>query len=579
MDMEDNAAELSAAGKSGFDKTITQIAAIGADGRRFHNGGDVREFFRWLHQVKATSVWAFNMQYDLGDLCHAETDLKLDDFDLTMVKGRFIKAKTQGLKFYDVRNLCGGSVASLGLSVGLPKFGYRYGEKDWLKFPASERVRAKKFLTLSAAEKFRNPEYVFRDCEIPLRWLLVGQEQCAELGLEAIPPPYGTPGTTPAPPGGGQNWFAASEETAAAIRGARVEIFSGGGNGRIAYTDINSLYPWAMTQLFPECVEELPIPGPRRRPGLEDLQGFGIADCDVHVNEKQVIAPLPLRDDQGRLLFPVGHFSGVWTLAELRNAVLHGGATVKKIRSILGSKTGKAFYRDYITDKYARRRAAKSEAESLFWKLLMNNLYGRLAIGDTISRSMILTEENRDDPNGLPYGTKILCDCKVPLPAFTNYMHAAHVLSYARIKLFEYLKKVPAHDLIYCDTDSLIFFCPGELPFPCNANLGEMKLEKMGVAAVPYLPKTYSFTDGTAKTAWKAKGVPQQFARDFIQTGRAEYDLPFKLRESIRFYENRNDNSPQSRKLSVWRRVSKIRAATYDKKRKSGKFFLPLILK
>ena len=425
------------------------------------------------------------------------------------------------------------------------------------------------------AEKFRNKKYVFRDCEIPLKWLLFVQDMCQELGLEAIPATLGTLCTKAFLTGDGQNWHESSEETAAAIRGARVEIFSGGGSGRIAYTDINSLYPWCMTQLFPECCEEMPITGTE----LKDLQGYGICDCTVQVATGQDIAPLPVKDDEGRLLFPVGKLKGVWTLAELRNAVQFGGTKIKKIRSIIGSATGKSYYRDYIVDKYERRLAATSEAEKTFWKLLMNNLYGRLAIGDTISRSMLLTEENKDDPNGLPYGKKILCDCKTPLPAFTNYLHAAHVLSYARIRLFSYLKLIPARDLIYCDTDSIIFFCQDKLPFECNSKLGEMKLEKMGVRAEPFLPKTYTFTDQTHKTDYKAKGVPKKYAKTFIETGRAEYDMPFKLRESIRFYESRNENTPESRKLSVWRCVEKIRSATYNKKRKFGKYFLPLIFK
>ncbi len=200
----------------------------------------------------------------------------------------------------------------------------------------------------------------------------------------------------------------------------------------------------------------------------------------------------------------------------------------------------------------------------------MNNLYGRLAISGVISRSLNLTEENFD--SGIPYGTKVLTDNQMPLPAFTNYLHAAYVLSYARILLFKYLKSVPADDLIYCDTDSVIFFCKNELPFPVNKNLGEMKLEAWGNRCTPFLPKTYIFGNSEKKNGltYKAKGVPKKNAREFIEAGSTEYDLPFKLREAIRFYDADN-----SRKLSVWRRVEKIRAAVYDRKIISGKFFLP----
>jgi hypothetical protein len=594
FDTEDDSSELLEAGKSGFDKTVTQIAAICENGKRFHNRGNVKEFLKWCHEVNASTVWAFNTQYDLGDLCHEGKDLRLDDFDITMVKGRFIKGKVQGLKFCDVRNLCGGSVADLGLAVDLPKFGHPYTREQLLKFSPKRRAEFLEYLgmtfgqyecrckAVNAGEIFyiipdevrkshwSDKRYVFRDCEIPLAWLVFVKDMCEELGLESIPATLGTLCTKAFTAGGGQNWHETSEESASAIRGARVELFCGGGSGRIAYVDINSLYPWCMTQNFPECFETMQI---KKTGSRFALGGYGICDCDVYVPKNSLIAPLPIRDEEGRLLFPVGNLSGVWTLAELRNAVQHG-AVVKKIRSMLGSMTGKAYYRDYIVENYDRRLAAKSDAEKLFWKLLMNNLYGRLAISDEISRSMILTDENKDREDGIPYGKKILCTCKTPLPAFTNYLHAAHVLSYARVRLFSFLKRIEPSNLIYCDTDSIIFFCQGDLPFECSSQLGEMKLEKMGVRCEPYLPKVYTFTTMTNGTEYKAKGVPKKFAKSFIETKKAEYEMPFKLRESIKFYDEDN-----KRKLSVWRKVEKIMAAKYDKKRISGKFFLPKVVK
>ena len=417
-------------------------------------------------------------------------------------------------------------------------------------FPAKERAKYAKFKDLSKAELFRNKEYVFRDCEIPMRWLQFVREKCAEMGMEKIPATLGSLSCKAFAALGGENWHEATEQSQNALMGARVELFNCGGTGRIAYTDINSLYPWAMTQLFPTCFER-----------LETLDGYGLAAVDVEIPE-MFIAPLPWRDEEGRLLFPIGKFSGVWTMHEIKNAIRAGGK-ILKTHWIMGSKEGRPYYRDYITTTYEKRLDAKSEAEKLFWKLLMNNLYGRLAIGGIVSRSMILTDENK--MNGLPYGTKILIDHQMPLPEFTNYLHAASVLSYARVRLFDFLTKIPKADLIYCDTDSCIFFCRGELPFAVNKDLGEMKLEAWGNKCVPILPKTYIFDE-----TYKAKGVPKKHAKSFIETKHAEYESPYKVRESIRFYEDDN-----KRKLSVWRKVEKDLSAVYDKKtkNKSGYFF------
>jgi hypothetical protein len=523
-DTEDNSRELLASGGSGFDKKLTQIAAITDTGKRFHNTGNVRQFLKWCHETGHDDIWAFNAQYDIGNLCHKAGVLKLDDFDVTMVKGRFIKAKVEGLNFYDVQNIsgAGSSVKSLGKSVGLEKLEFDANGKD----------------------------YVFRDCEIPLRWLKFVKEQCDELGLKKIPPTLGGLCTGAFYALGNANWFEAGEDSHDAITGARVELFNGGGRGRIAYVDINSLYPHCLTELFPTAMDK-----------LDTLDGYGIARATVEV-PPCVIAPLPLKDETGRLIFPTGKFSGVWTIAELKNAVRHG-TKIRKVKWIYGSLTGRAYYRDYILTMYQNRLAAKSDAESLFWKLLMNNLYGRLAIGGVISRSMRLTDKTKG--KGVPYGGKTLCEYSMPLPEFTNYLHAAHVLSYARIRLQDFLRKVPAQDLIYCDTDSVIFFCRGDLPFPVSKELGQMKLESWGSRCVPYLPKTYIFDE-----TYKAKGVPKKCAKDFIEQGRAEFDLPFKLREAINFYDADN-----SRKLSVWRHLEKIRQTSYDRKEVKGRFYLP----
>ena len=559
FDTEDNSAELRQKKKSGFLKQVTQIAAICSNGKRFWNTGDVKQFLKWCHEQgeSGQDLWAFNMQYDIGNLCNNGSDLHLYDFDLMLVKSRFIRGKLQGLNFYDVGNIAGAgnSVGKLGLAVHLPKFGFNYDEKEFASFPKREQEKYEKFRGMSKAQLFRNKEYVFRDCEIPMRWLKFVEEQCLDMGIEYIPATLGSLCCKAFAAGDGGNWHEATDDSRNAIMGARVEIFNNGGKGRIAYTDINSLYPWAMTQLFPEGFER-----------LEKLEGYGIAAIDVEVPEMRV-APLPWRDENDRLLFPVGKFSGVWTIHEIKNAI-SVGAKVLKIHWIMGSKGGHAYYRDYITETYRKRLLAETPAESLFWKLLMNNLYGRLAIGGVISRSLNLTEENKS--KGKPYGTKCLLDYQMPLPEFTNYLHAAYVLSYARIRLFSFLTKIPPDDLIYCDTDSCIFFCQGEIPFPVNKELGGMKLESWGCRAEPILPKTYIY-ETEKEITYKAKGVPKKFAKVFITEKCAEYDAPFKMRESITFYEQDN-----KRKLSVWRAVTKDLNAVYDKKRKNGKYFLPL---
>lgn len=135
-----------------------------------------------------------------------------------------------------------------------------------------------------------------------------------------------------------------------------------------------------------------------------------------------------------------------------------------------------------------------------------------------------------------------------------------------RIALLEYLEKIGADKMIYCDTDSTIFDCPGRaIPFEVGNELGSMKLESWETSCETYAPKMYK-----AGTKYKAKGVPQRLAETFIATGRAEFDLPFKLREAIRFYDRQN-----KRRLSVWRTVTKEIRQTYDRKNFANNRFTP----
>lgn len=559
FDTEDDSSEILEARRkgdltrSGFDKTVTQIAAICDNGKRFINDGCPLEFLKWCHQQKDRDIWAFHTQYDIGNLCNDRQKLKLDDFDVTMVKGRFIKGQIQGLNFFDVMNIAGAgqNLGTLGLAVDLPKFGYPYTEKEQSQFSPARLKEWKEFGLMDKAELFRNKRYVFRDCEIPMKWLKFVKSQCEELLIEKIPATLGSMCVKSFETLDNTNWHECSSESQLALIGARVELFNQGGTGRIAYLDINSLYPHCMTMRFPTCMEK-----------LESLDGYGIASCDVEIPEHLFVAPLPYRDEEKRLLFPVGRFSGVWTIAEINNAV-RAGAKVKKLHWAMGSPSGSPYYRSYILDMYERRMRSKSPAESLFWKLLMNNLYGRLAISGEVSRSLNLTDENK--LNGTIYGKKILATHKMPLPEFTNYLHAATVLSYARIVLHGYLEKIPREDLIYCDTDSVFFFCKAGLPFPVSKELGAMKLEAWGGKCEPVLPKTYIFDK-----LYKAKGVPKNRAKEFIDHRHTEYDTPYKMRESINFYEMDN-----SRKCSVWRSVEKDLTAVYDKKRKKGNLYLP----
>lgn len=520
FDTEDNSKELAEAVKAGkkgvsmFDKKVTQIAAITAEGKRYYNKGDVPAFLKWVQRQPEKYVYALNTQYDLGNLFADD----LDKVDVTMVGSRLIRAVWGRQQFLDVFNIWPMSVKKLGAAFGLEK--------------------------LETESMSTDKEYVFRDVEIIRKAMLFAWEFCGHLDLDHLPPTLGGLCVKVWRNWGGENCHDSTNLSREALFGGRVELFKPHSDTRtVCWTDINSLYPSVMRRKFP---------GPLEDTGT-DLKEYGIADVTVSVKETD-LAVLPYRKEDGRILYPWGKFRGTWTVAELREAEKHG-YKICKVHQAYTTDEYIIPYGTFVDRLYKTRLASESDAEKLFFKLLMNNLYGRLGASGCIGRSVWQTEKNKYD--GVPYGDKVLVEYQMPLAEETNWSHAAYVTAYGRLELLKYLRKIGTGKLIYCDTDSAIFDCPSrKIPFTTGDDLGQMKLVSWEKDCFCYAPKMYQ----TGKT-WKAKGVPQRLAETFITKGHAEYDLPYKFREALAFYDRDN-----IKKLSVWRTVQKFRRTGYDRK-------------
>ena len=548
FDTEDDSKELLQAGKSGFDKQVTQIAAATAEGKRFYNRGNRKEFLDWLERQSEKYVYAHNLQYDLGNLFSKQ----LDVLDLVLVGGRVIKATWGNKIFVDSFNIWPMSAKKLGEAFGLEK--------------------------LETSSMSTDKDYVFRDVEIIRQAMLFAWEFCNGLQVNNLPPTLGSLAVKVWQHFGGENCHDSTELSREAYYGGRVELFKQTNDSEnVCWTDINSLYPSVMLKEFPGVLECW---------NKHDLPKYGVAKVTIKVPETE-IPVLPYRNGEGRIYYPWGTFTGSWTVAEI-NAAVARGAKIVKVLDCMGTNEATRPYVDYVTKLYDARLGSKSDAEKLFFKLLLNNLYGRIGSAGKIGRSIWQTTENQFD--GVPYGEKVLVEYQMPLSEETNWSHAAYVTAYGRLELLRFMETIGANRMIYCDTDSCIFDTTGNIPFPTGSKLGMMKIEQMcfscnghWTAKPPccnhpdrkpvdfwkncqtYAPKMYQ-----AGKTFKAKGVPQRLAKEYIQTGKAEFDLPFKLRESIQFYDRAN-----VKELSVWRRIQKENLQTYDRKKLVGNRFFP----
>lgn len=524
IDTEDDSKELIESGKSGFDKRVTQIAAKTASGNTFYNKGNVKEFLKWLKQSKERFIYAHNLQYDLGNLFADE----LDELDVTMVGGRIIKAGWGNKVFVDSFNIWPMSAKKLGKAFGLEK--------------------------LDTDNMATDKEYVFRDVEIIRQAMLFAWQFCEVLGMNHLPPTLGGLCVKVWKHWQGENVHDSSELSKEALFGGRVELFKVRNEcPDVCWTDINSLYPSVMMKEFPgrlELWEKTYLPE------------YGVAKIVIQV-PKSTLPVLPFRNDEGRILYPYGTLQGTWTIPEI-NAAIQRGAKIKKVIQAYGATEAIKPYGTFVSKLYEARLDSKSDAEKLFFKLLMNNFFGRLSTNGKIGRSVWQTDKNKFD--GVAYGEKVMVNYQMPLAEETNWCHGAYITAYGRLELLKYMELIGTDKMIYCDTDSCIFDCPGKvIPFEVSKELGKMKLESWEKDCETIAPKVYH-----AGKTYKAKGVPQRLAKQFIEHGHAEFDLPYKFREAITFFDRNN-----AKKLSVWRNVRKEKRSGYDRKKLVDNHYYP----
>jgi|GEM_PF-2269987 len=586
FDTEDDSKRFSEAKQDhpGYEKVCTQIAGIDfRTGEKFHyrplanhkrkrgryteTVWDVSPFLQWLEdRGPGTRLYAHNLAYDIGNIWRDH----LDDLDITMVGNRLVRAKWRNVTLLDSSNLWPMPLAKVGKSVGLEK----------LEFDD------------------QGEEYVFRDVEIVGRAVHLAEDIAASFGCD-MKSTLGSlaVGIWNGPVLGGHNWQCSAAEIRNAYSGGRVELFRTGAQGRnIYYTDINSLYPSTMLNKFPEAADQW-----FDCKSLEDAdfllrsddELYGVCHIELEIPITELIGPLPVkREGSGEVCFPVGPVEGWWTVHEIRYA-LRKGTRIIKLHDCYGSRTGVAYYAEFVKTFYRLRKeeldkAEPDEGKTLFYKLLMNNLYGQLGMKGSVTRSIHLTDdmvvEGEDGDMilqrpGIPFGSKLLTEVEIPLPDHVNYLHASYVTSYGRMALMRYMHQVGAKNLIYCDTDSLFFEWEGkDLPFPLSTELGEMKLEDRPTFVETRSPKMYRYETPKKGQVTKAKGVPKKMQDTFYDEGTADFWQPWRLRESIVCANRIPDEEDETVKvLGTWRQVTKRIVSGYDKKRllPDGKTYVP----
>ena len=501
----------------------------------------------------SVNIWSTNLGYDLVNLFRGFMGV----LSITYVGSRVISAQIEKCPVYfkDTLNHWKISVAEMGKRIGLEKL-----EGDLF----SRRKKPTK------EELIRRCQ---RDSEITRRFVEVMTEKYESLGIEI----KATIGAT------ALNYYSKNyrkspkdkiftkkqlEFLKQGYYGGRTEIFyTKPVEGNILYHDFNSLYPSVMKKhIYPNIGRPYFTKKPELDINSKEFLGpsEGIAHVEV-TSPKLDIPYLPYRAETGKLIFPIGTFSGHWTYFELRRA-REIGYRINKVHNALEFSFGTDRpFEKFVSYLYQERLKSQNVKDSLMsdtTKLIMNNLYGKFAQGNEITKLIPISKKEIKNGDTI-LGDQILRKTQGEYPLHTNYIWAALTTAYGRDELWQKMIEIENHwgRVIYCDTDSVIWHCKGQGdPLGSSTDLGALKLEKRLKYAYFKAPKLYCLIERrNQKAHYRAKGVPRKVAKDFFLTGKAKFRRPTKLRESLR------------RKITanLWLLTEKEWRTEYDKRVKS----------
>lgn len=326
--------------------------------------------------------------------------------------------------------------------------------------------------------------------------------------------------------------------------GGRVEVFDFNKYDAEVF-DINSLYPYVMrNNYFPigiisyynrdNCFSNQESVSVLLQEKIENNE-LVMARVLVRV-DNCYIGPIPKRMN-GKIVFPCGEFETTLCTPELQ-LVKDNIIEVREMTVYIREK----IFSNYVDTFYSeRQKYDKKHPNNLFYKLLMNSLYGKfgqrrfefsrfeeldgiLKYGTT---DLDVGDEELiriDFFNGMAYRKDIFYDNKFAFVAIS-----AFVTSYARVELYESLIN-NLDSLIYCDTDSM-FLKDSPKQILIGDKLGEWELEHNYKDFEALGNKHYR-----AKGLLKVKGVPKE--AEVIGDYCFKFEKITKLKESIVRYKD-----------------------------------------
>lgn len=240
--------------------------------------------------------------------------------------------------------------------------------------------------------------------------------------------------------------------------GGRCEVF---GNKKekekVFHFDFTGMYSSVMKEDF--CYGQIKT---IKNPESVEIEKEGFYEVTV-VSKDMDIPVLPIKNEEGRLIFPNGKWRGSYWYEELLLFKEEGGVIEKVHKIITFNKKGKPFI-SFVN--YFNELRKESDFDNVFWKLFINSVYGRMGMGENIEKTEIVDYKNYENfkekdviKEVLLNGLLIISYIEKEEKEFinSNVAIAAAITSKARIKLYKGYKSVIKEGgrILYSDTDSI----------------------------------------------------------------------------------------------------------------------------
>jgi DNA polymerase elongation subunit (family B) len=311
--------------------------------------------------------------------------------------------------------------------------------------------------------------------------------------------------------------------------GGHVDVYNPHGFN-VHHYDVNSLYPFVMKN-YPMPVGDLTffegdILQLKDRPfGFFEVECVAPEGLHIPVLQSRLVTP-----DGVKTLAPLGKWSGVYSSAEIYNAIDNFGYNIKVLRGYLFKETAIIYdrYVNYFSN--IKANTPKNDPMYLISKLLMNSLYGKTGQDYKFESTLILNHEEL---------LKLIQNPKVEVSSITeldkdltlvtclkkskyeikpdnvirsfngSIAHASSITAYARIEMHKTIKLLTelGIKIYYMDTDSLFTDKPLPVELVNPTLLGKFKLENIYKEAIFLAPKVYGGITLDGNEIIKVKGL------------------------------------------------------------------------